>query len=92
MAELHETLMGRKLIEHDIPQIAKQLSRIADALDCMIETKDFYDTPPKNNKEEENIKYLKSVRINDLNLSVRCYNAIQDQIHWFFDEFKKTST
>ena len=90
MAELHETLMGRKLIEHDIPEIAKQLSRIADALE-----KNYNDdAPPKENKinkEEENINYLKSVRINDLNLSVRCYNAIQDQIQFLFEEFKVAS-
>ena len=33
MAELHETLMGRKLIEGVIPEIARQLERIADALE-----------------------------------------------------------
>ena len=33
MAELHETLMGRKLIEGTLPEIAKQLERIADALE-----------------------------------------------------------
>ncbi len=33
MAELHETLMGRKLIEGTLPQIAKQLERIAVALE-----------------------------------------------------------
>jgi hypothetical protein len=33
MAELHETLMGRKLIEHTLPEIADQLKRIADSLD-----------------------------------------------------------
>ena len=33
MAELHETLMGRKLIEGVIPDIAHQLKRIADALE-----------------------------------------------------------
>ena len=33
MAELHETLMGRKLIEGVIPDIAHQLERIADALE-----------------------------------------------------------
>ena len=32
MPELHETLMGRKLIEHTLPEIARQLERIADAL------------------------------------------------------------
>ena len=33
MAELHETLMGRKLIEGDIPRMIKALERIADALE-----------------------------------------------------------
>jgi len=33
MAELHETMMGKKLIEHTLPEIAKQLERIADILD-----------------------------------------------------------
>jgi len=33
MPELHETLMGRKLIEGTLPDIARQLERIADALE-----------------------------------------------------------
>ena len=33
MAELHETLLGRKLIEGTLPDIANQLERIADALE-----------------------------------------------------------
>lgn len=33
MPELHETIMGRKLIEHTLPDIAEQLSRIAEALE-----------------------------------------------------------
>jgi hypothetical protein len=33
MAELHETLMGRKLIEGDIPRMITALERIADALE-----------------------------------------------------------
>jgi len=33
MPELHETLMGRKLIEGTLPNIAHQLQRIADALE-----------------------------------------------------------
>jgi len=33
MAELHETLMGRKLIEDTLPEMVKQLERIADALE-----------------------------------------------------------
>ena len=33
MTQLHETLMGRKLIEGTLPDIAHELKRIADALD-----------------------------------------------------------
>lgn len=33
MAELHETYMGRKLIEGTLPEIAIQLKRIADSMD-----------------------------------------------------------
>lgn len=33
MAELHETIMGRRLIEHTLPEIARQLERIADVLE-----------------------------------------------------------
>jgi hypothetical protein len=33
MAQLHETLMGKKLIEHTLPEIARQLERIADNLE-----------------------------------------------------------
>ena len=32
MAELHETRMGKTLIDHTFPKIAKQLERIADTL------------------------------------------------------------
>lgn len=33
MAELHNTIMGKKLIEHTLPEIARQLERIADSLE-----------------------------------------------------------
>lgn len=33
MPELHQTVMGQRLIEHTIPEIARQLERIADALE-----------------------------------------------------------
>lgn len=31
--QLHETVMGKRLIEHTLPEIAKQLKRIADSLE-----------------------------------------------------------
>ena len=33
MAELHNTVMGKRLIEHTLPEIAKQLERIANKLE-----------------------------------------------------------
>jgi len=33
MSQLHETLMGKKLIEGTLPNIAYELKRIADALE-----------------------------------------------------------
>jgi len=32
-AQLHETIMGRKLIEHDLPEIGRHLKRLADSSD-----------------------------------------------------------
>ncbi len=48
MVQLHETVMGRKLIEHDIPEIGGQLKRIADALE-------------KKNMEEKAVDFLEQV-------------------------------
>lgn len=42
MAELHNTVMGKRLIEHTLPEIAKQLERIADLLEESL-TKDKQD-------------------------------------------------
>jgi len=36
MAELHETMYGKKLLEHDIPEIHRQLKRIADTLELLL--------------------------------------------------------
>ena len=38
MAELHETRMGKTLIDSTIPKIAKELKRIADALELRNQT------------------------------------------------------
>jgi hypothetical protein len=40
MAELHETLMGRKLIEGTLPDIAEQLKRIADNMEKKVKDGD----------------------------------------------------
>ena len=40
MVELHNTIMGRRLIEHDMPEIHRQLKRIADAMEKANELKE----------------------------------------------------
>jgi len=67
MPELHETMMGRKLIEHTLPEIAKQLERVADGLhrtnDHIIRLQERYktlselDADPKS-KHQMHIKIL----------------------------------
>lgn len=49
MVQLHETRYGQKLLEKDIPEIAKQLKRIADALE---KQNKGTDQTPQNNKKD----------------------------------------
>ena len=61
MPELHETLMGRKLIEGTLPEIARQLERIADSLEKKEES--FIDVSlldEDHSKVKEAVAYLKS--------------------------------
>jgi hypothetical protein len=46
MSELHNTIMGRRLIEHDIPEIHTQLKRIADVME---------------NKKKPEIEYIRFI-------------------------------
>lgn len=55
MAELHETIMGRKLIEYTLPEIAEQLKRIADALEHG-KIRWFMDTYPNNQELGEKVR------------------------------------
>lgn len=55
MAELHETIMGRKLIEHTLPNIADQLKRIADALEKG-KIKEFMDMFPNDQELGQKIR------------------------------------
>jgi hypothetical protein len=52
MTQLHETLMGRKLIEGTLPEIARNLKRIADALENQNKEKDA---------EEPDLDHLSSI-------------------------------
>lgn len=52
MAQLHETIMGRKLIEHTLPEILNQLKRIANSLEKL---------EAKDKEEEADLDHLSSV-------------------------------
>ena len=67
MAELHETRMGRTLIESTFPKIAKELKRIADVLelrnmtDALLRAKqEEHECSPENILEEEEFNNGKS--------------------------------
>ena len=51
MAELHNTVMGKRLIEHTLPEIARQLERIADVLE-----------EKHNKKSQEDAELVKAAR------------------------------
>ena len=58
MAELHETLMGKKLIEGTLPEIAHQLKRIADALESKKQpdhTRSAFETFINNHPNDEEL-------------------------------------
>jgi hypothetical protein len=66
MAELHNTMMGKKLIEHTLPNIGEQLERIADILEnksrssdqVMSALKKFIDNVPNDAELGKKIREL----------------------------------
>ncbi len=70
MPELHETLMGRKLIEHTLPEIAKQLERVANNLEInnveMIRLKERYKTLSELNADPKSKHHLHKVVLGEM--------------------------
>ena len=62
MADLHETLMGRKLIEHTLPEIARQLERVANALEKsdsrLIRLEERYKTLSELNADPKSVHHM----------------------------------
>tara|TARA_R110000751_G_scaffold145816_1_gene249381 strand:- start:659 stop:886 length:228 start_codon:yes stop_codon:yes gene_type:complete len=56
MAELHETLLGRRLLDNDIPKIAKALEKIANILE-------------ENIKQDNAKKFLNKIRDCEIDIS-----------------------
>ncbi len=50
--QLHETIMGKRLIEHTLPEILNQLKRIANSLEKL---------EAKDKEEEADLDHLSSV-------------------------------
>ena len=76
MAELHETIMGKKLLEHTLPEIAKQLERIADILD-MNKIKKLIRLHPNDQELGRQVrKYTEIVQDDDLENSISIQGLI----------------
>lgn len=62
MPELHETVMGRRLIEHTLPEIARQLERIANSMEKnnteLIKLKERYKTLSDLNPDPKSKHHL----------------------------------
>ena len=53
MPQLHETGYGRRLFEHDLPEIHRQLSRVADVLEkVVIELRELKKEKKKDEKND----------------------------------------
>ena len=70
MPELHETLMGRKLIEHTLPEIGRQLARVADAMEDnnveLIRLKERYKTLSELNADPKSKHHLHKVVLSEM--------------------------
>jgi len=55
MTELHETRMGQRLIEHTLPELVRQVSRLADALERIadLHVQAGFQQQPKTENEDD---------------------------------------
>ena len=79
MAQLHETMYGKRLFEYELPQLNRNLSRIADALEKMnTENKNRIDFPSTTSPILNNaIDFLSSIRLDEI-FSKRVSNSLSD--------------
>ena len=74
MPELHETMMGRKLIEHTFPEIAEQLKRVADAMENnnldLIRLKERYKTLSELNADPKSKHQLHKTVLAEMQLTL----------------------
>jgi len=71
MIQFHETGYGRKFFNHEIPELNKNLNRIADALEKLAMEKEKVEIE----NDFDNISFLKSIKIDKV-FSIRVYNSL----------------
>lgn len=94
MAELHETMMGHKLIEYDIPEIHKQLKRIADLMERSL--KQEAEKTERRNKQLHGIRIIKhkpgEYTAHYKGDDWRVYRDGVGNIYWWYAEPKNNPT
>jgi len=78
MPQLHETGYGRRLFEHELPELNKSLSRIANALEKII-AGDNKSAIPQFQKVRTASNHLQDILLEDIfSANVRISNALKD--------------
>ena len=86
MAQLHETGYGRRLFEHELPQLNKSLERIATALENLSKKEEEV---VLNSSTADIIPLLKSIKLKDI-FSARVVNCLWQS--WRFSNLYEFST
>jgi len=53
MTDFHRTVMGQRLIEHTLPELVRQVSRLAAAVERLADLHERAGNPPKKVTEDE---------------------------------------
>jgi len=53
MTEFHQTQMGHRLIEHTLPELVRQVSRLAAAVERLADLHERAGNPPKKETDDE---------------------------------------
>lgn len=72
MAELHETLIGRKFFEDTMPEIANQLKRIANTLEKINQEEDI------TNVEESDVEKTLEEKLEEMETSEEKFDFIRE--------------
>jgi len=53
VTELHETRMGQRLIEHTLPELVRQVSRLADAVERLADLRERAGEPQPSDRKDD---------------------------------------